>query len=216
MVAVLSVVAVSAMACSGEDAGVPRGHSLRAVNAADAPLLPDTVDELPAFDFDHFELLGSQLNGVPVVINIWSSWCGPCRDEASALAAAAQEHGDDVQFLGVDILDHRDDAASFIRHYGWTYPSIFNASGDIRDRLGFVGQPETLFYDTSGHLVSTWIGAATADRLEQQIAAIAADHEAPPGTPTDAAVRVREWYRSWSCFLPEGGHTRLISASASR
>jgi thiol-disulfide isomerase/thioredoxin len=157
------------------------------MNAADAPLLPDTVDDLPAFDFDQFERLGAQLNGVPVVVNIWSSWCGPCRDEASALAAAAEEHGDDVQFLGVDILDRRDDAVSFIRRYGWTYPSVSNASGDIRDKLGFVGQPETLFYDAAGRLVSTWIGPMTPDRLEQQIAGITAGGNTPPGTPTAAA-----------------------------
>ena len=150
----------------------PDGPAASPVNATSAPLLPLTVDELPTFDFAKFEDLGRQLHGTPVVVNIWSSWCGPCRSEAPHLAAAARQHGQEVQFLGVDILDDRGDATLFIRQYEWNYPSIFNPSGDIRDHLGFIGQPETLFYGTDGNVVSTWIGPLPADELERRIAAL--------------------------------------------
>jgi len=186
----LLVFTVAGAGCSGGDAGPPPASvpGVPASNATEAPLLPTSADALPDFDFAAFEDLGSQLAGVPVVVNIWSSWCGPCKEEAPALASAALKYGGEVQFLGVDILDDREDAASFIRQHGWTYPSLFNHSGDIRDSLGFIGQPETVFYDASGHVVSTWIGPIPSDRLEQGIAA-ALSPEATDETLTGTAER---------------------------
>jgi thiol-disulfide isomerase/thioredoxin len=160
-----------------------------AINATDASLLPTAADALPAFDFDKFEDLGAQLDGVAVVVNIWSSWCGPCRTEAPVLAAAARKYRASVQFLGVDILDDRADAASFILAHGWTYPSVFDASGEIRDQLGFVGQPETLFYSAGGHLVSTWIGPIPDDEMQRQIQAIAGGAQPSSAQSAEAAGR---------------------------
>lgn len=105
------------------------------------------------------------------MVNIWASWCGPCRSEAPILAAAARTYAGRVQFLGVDILDSRASARAFIREFGWTYPSVFDPTGSIRDQLGLIGQPATLFYDASGNLASTWVGPLTpavlAGRLHQ-------------------------------------------------
>jgi thiol-disulfide isomerase/thioredoxin len=106
-------------------------------------------------------------------VNIWASWCGPCRDEAPHLEAAHDEFGDRVQFLGLDILDERGSARDFMREYGWTYPSVFDATGAIRDGLGILGQPATLFYDTSGELVKTWSGPLTQEALTEGLDAIA-------------------------------------------
>ena len=88
--------------------------------------------------------------GTPVLVNIWASWCGPCRQEAPFLAAANRTYGDRVRFVGVDILDERGSARDFIRASGWTYPSVYDPSGAIRDALGVIGQPATLFYDADG------------------------------------------------------------------
>ena len=171
--AAMSVLVVAAAGCSSNEDADAAKPALSAVNAKQAPLLPDEADALPDFDFAKFEALGAQLNGVPVVVNIWSSWCGPCRTEAEVLAAAAATYGTKVQFLGVDILDDRGDAAAFIRAHGWSYPSVFDHSGEIRDKLGFVGQPETLFYDATGDLVATWIGPIPDDEMHRQVNAIA-------------------------------------------
>jgi thiol-disulfide isomerase/thioredoxin len=135
-------------------------------------LLPEDPYELPEFDPASFEALLQELEGTPVVVNVWASWCGPCRDEAPHLAAAHAELGDRVQFLGVDILDEREAARRFMREYGWTYPSVFDLPGAIRDDLGLLGQPVTLFYDASGKLVSTWTGVLDEDVLRENLALI--------------------------------------------
>ena len=138
-----------------------------------AVALPTSPTELPKFDFEKFQQLGRALSGAPVVVNIWSSWCVPCRDEAPRLSEAAREHEGEVQSVGVNILDEREKAIEFIDEYDWPYPSLFNPSGDIRDGLGFIGQPQTLFYDTAGNLDSTWIGPIPETELKRGVELIA-------------------------------------------
>jgi thiol-disulfide isomerase/thioredoxin len=138
-------------------------------DGAGGPLLPEDPYELPAVDPASFEALLAELEGTPVLVNVWASWCEPCREEAPHLAAAHAEFGDRVQFLGLDILDEREAARRFMREYGWTYPSVFDLPGAVRDSLGLLGQPVTLFYDASGALADTWVGALTEDQLTQRL-----------------------------------------------
>jgi cytochrome c biogenesis protein CcmG, thiol:disulfide interchange protein DsbE len=139
------------------------------MNASTAALLPEHVLDLPSFDFDTYERLLYQLRGKPVVVNLWASWCGPCRQEAPALVNAARRYGRDVQFLGVDFQDQRGPAAAFSRRYKVPYPSVFDASGAIHDGLGFVGLPDTIFYDSDGQIVATWSGPLTPSALRQNL-----------------------------------------------
>jgi thiol-disulfide isomerase/thioredoxin len=136
-------------------------------------LLPEDPYELPAVDPDSFQALLAELEGTPVLVNVWASWCGPCRDEAPHLAAAHAEYGDRIQFVGLDILDEREAARRFMRDNGWTYPSVFDLPGTVRDSLGVLGQPVTLFYDASGELVSSWTGAIDEDVLRANLELIA-------------------------------------------
>jgi cytochrome c biogenesis protein CcmG, thiol:disulfide interchange protein DsbE len=74
--------------------------------------------------------------------------------------------------MGVDILDARGSARDFMREYGWTYPSVYDPSGAIRDGLGLLGQPVTLFYDATGELVNTWSGPLSQEALGSGLDAI--------------------------------------------
>lgn len=147
----------------------PRSSPVVAANAAESALLPTDALALPEFDLARFELLLAQLEGTPVLVNVWGSWCLPCRDEAADLAAAHDEYGDRVQFLGVDILDARESARDFMREYGWTYPSVFDPPASIRDGLGLLGQPVTVFYDETGRIVDRWVGPIPAGELRVRL-----------------------------------------------
>ncbi len=140
-------------------------------NATSAALLPSHVAELPTFDVQTYQQLLTQLRGTPVVVNVWAAWCGPCKAEAPLLHTASQTYGDRVQFLGVDILDSRDGARAFIAEHDLAYPSIFDPSGAIRDWLGVIGQPVTVFYDADGNLVSSWDGQLSQKALDRGISA---------------------------------------------
>ena len=148
-VVVLSTVAV---ACThgSPDRPVP---TVTATNVVTRPLLPTNVMALPSTDPASFQELLGQLRGTPVVVNVWASWCKPCEDETPLLVEAAKSSDGKVQFLGVDVQDARSSAQSFLRKYDVTYPSVYDATGAVKRQLGFVGQPDTVFYDASGRPV---------------------------------------------------------------
>src|SRR3990170_4702329 len=102
----LVLVALVATGC-GEGSREPLGGSV-----AEATL-PSDPTALPDYDFEAYTALLADLRGTPVVVNVWASWCGPCRLEAPELTEVATEY-DDVRFLGLDVLDARPDARAFI------------------------------------------------------------------------------------------------------
>lgn len=166
-----AALAVVAAACSSGRApvGTTDHRPIPATNATTARLLPTDAAELPSFDLSSYQQLLTDLRGTPALVNVWASWCGPCREEAPGLARAAKSYGDRVQFIGIDILDARDSARQFMAKYGWTYPSLYDATGAIRDGLGFIGQPVTIFYDGNGTQVADWSGAIPEDELTKRL-----------------------------------------------
>jgi thiol-disulfide isomerase/thioredoxin len=165
IVLLLALVTLVAAGCGGQDGPVGGGDG----DQASAIAMPEDPTALPAADVATYEALLEDLRGTPLVVNVWASWCGPCREEAPALAEVATEYGDRVRFLGLDVLDARPDAETFITEFGWPYPSLFDQTGAIRDSLGLVGQPVTLFYDAEGTLLDTHVGAITLEQLRAQV-----------------------------------------------
>lgn len=115
------------------------------------------------------ELSMSDLEGKPVVLNFWASWCGPCKDEAPLLQSAYEEYGDRISFLGVDIRDALSDALEFVDTYGLTYPSVRDEEMRVYADYGLTGQPETFFIDSQGVLVKHVPGPVDEDTLFQTL-----------------------------------------------
>jgi cytochrome c biogenesis protein CcmG/thiol:disulfide interchange protein DsbE len=109
----------------------------------------------------------ADLRGTPVVLNLWASWCTPCREEAGRLERGWLTHGPKgVLFLGLDIQDLRGDAQGFIRKYGATYPSVREPGRDIASSYGATGIPETYFIDRRGRVVAHVIGVVSTAQLD--------------------------------------------------
>jgi thiol-disulfide isomerase/thioredoxin len=157
-----SLAALLLMACGGGDRAPDRA----------GPLLPEDRLALPQYDLETYHALISELEGTPVVANVWGSWCPPCEAEAPHLAEVSAEFEGQVQFLGIDILDGKEAARDFILKYDWQYPSIFDPTGAIRDGLGYVGQPITIVYDRRGNVAWDHTGAIAAEMLREQIRAV--------------------------------------------
>jgi thiol-disulfide isomerase/thioredoxin len=154
---------------SNGNGATPSGRP--AVNATTAPLLPTTAFALPSVTPERFAALLSQLRGTPVVLNVWGSWCGPCREEGPRLAAAGRRYGRRVQFLGLDVKDEAGPARTFIRSEGWTYPSVFDPTPNaaVELQLGYFAQPVTVFYAADGRKVDVVSGPVSSSDLSTGI-----------------------------------------------
>mgnify|MGYP002621952180 CR=1 FL=1 len=97
-------------------------------------------------------------SGRPAVVNVWAAWCAPCRSEAPLLASAAAQHGDEVQFIGIDVQDNQADAKDFIERFGLDFDHYFDRDRVVPEYFGGIGTPITFFFDRSGDLVDTHLG----------------------------------------------------------
>lgn len=109
----------------------------------------------------HFDLAG--LRGHVVVINVWGSWCGPCRHEAPILARVShQTYSKGVRFVGLDERDHDAAARAFERSFGITYPSMVDPDGQQLLPFGQVipinAIPSTLVLDPAGRIAARFVG----------------------------------------------------------
>lgn len=111
------------------------------------------------------------LKGHVVVLNVWGSWCPPCRAEAPGLQAASQALAPKgVKFLGIDIREPgRDGAQAFQRTYGITYPSLYDESSDtllaLRGVVAANAIPSTIVLDGQGRIAARVSGKVTKDTL---------------------------------------------------
>ncbi|WP_192583701.1 TlpA family protein disulfide reductase [Streptomyces albicerus] len=123
----------------------------------------------------------TRMRGSVVVINVWGSWCAPCRKEAPELVRLAKDTGVlGVRFLGVDIRDSKSAAVAFERNYGIGYPSIFDP--DSRVLLGFKqlaprAVPTTYVLDGTGKVAAYSIGPLTYRGFLPIIEGIAAEKQ---------------------------------------
>jgi thiol-disulfide isomerase/thioredoxin len=102
---------------------------------------------------DAYEKRIEALRGYPVVVNVWASWCGPCRFEFPTLQRLSAKYGKRVAFLGVDTQDSDDAARTFLSEAPVPYPSYTDPGGDIKESLGdSFGLPDTALYDRKGEL----------------------------------------------------------------
>ena len=175
--AVTVVVVGAAAGCSNEsgssgDQGYVSGGGVITVVAEDKRQEPgdvsgETIDGEPVSLSDY--------EGQVVVVNVWGSWCTPCRAEAPMLAEAARDlRSDDVAFLGIDSRDPSESAArAFVRTFDIPYPSIYDQEG--RTLLAFRGTlapssiPSTVVIDREGRVAASVLGEITRTTLDDLV-----------------------------------------------
>jgi cytochrome c biogenesis protein CcmG, thiol:disulfide interchange protein DsbE len=128
----------------------------RALAGSPAPLaaLHRQGDDVLPGGKDAYEARIRALRGYPAVVNVWASWCAPCRFEFPRFQRAAARYGRRVAFLGVDSEDSDDAARTFLEEAPVPYPSYADPHREIAESLGAsLGFPDTAFYDSRGELV---------------------------------------------------------------
>jgi cytochrome c biogenesis protein CcmG/thiol:disulfide interchange protein DsbE len=124
--------------------------------------------EAPDFTLERLDREGdltlSSLRGQAVVLNVWASWCLPCKEEAPFLEQIWRENRNrGLVVVGLDAKDFRKDARRFMRSFDMTYPIVYDGPGDVVARYGVTGFPETFVLDREGRIVEAFVGSVDAD-----------------------------------------------------
>ena len=188
--AVVAAGVLALTACS--DGQVQRSDSAgqtRYVEGSGVVTIVPPDERQPAPSFSGPLLSGSgefdlaQEKGDVVVLNVWASWCPPCRKEAPALQAVSTDlAAQGVQFVGVNVRDNGTDARAFEQEFGLTYPSVVDTDSALllafRDTLPPSAIPSTLVIDREGRLAARVLDEVTETSLRDLVADIAAEDAA--------------------------------------
>lgn len=189
---VVAVLALVSSACSGagKDGGpgyITGEGVVEQIAISDrVPMPPLQGDTLDGGTFD-----SRDYDGKVLVVNVWGSWCPPCRAEAPGLRQVWQEtRSQGVQFVGIDVRDNDAAALAFERSFKITYPSITTADsapallalGSILPRNAI---PSTVLVDREGNVAARVVGRTTYTTLRDLVDDVLTEGKTAPLTRTD-------------------------------
>lgn len=105
-----------------------------------------------------------------VLVNLWASWCPPCRSEAPTLERFARSRGDhSVAVVGINVQDNSEDALAFLESYPASYPQLRSIGNERSDAFGTLGVPENFLVDPNGRVALVLPGPVDEQILEEQV-----------------------------------------------
>ena len=105
-----------------------------------------------------------------VLVNLWASWCVPCRQEAPELDRFARRYRrKGVDVLGINVQDNSDDALAFLRDNDVRYPQLRSIGDERSVAFGSTGVPENFLVDPRGRLALIWRGPVDSEFLADQV-----------------------------------------------
>jgi peroxiredoxin len=142
-----------------------------------APKLePAPIAGYPAPDFELANLKGekvrlSDYRGMPVILNFWATWCGPCRAEFPEFQAAAVDNADRLVIIGVNntYADNPEAVPEFVREMGVTFPILLDNEQQVVNAYNVLGLPTTVFIDSKGVVNEVFTGPLNKAYIESKI-----------------------------------------------
>ncbi|MHA3701529.1 TlpA family protein disulfide reductase [Jatrophihabitans sp. YIM 134969] len=117
--------------------------------------------------------------GKVVVVNLWGSWCGPCKVETPQYQQVyLDSKAQGVQFVGFDVKDNRSDAQAFVEDNQITYPNVYDQAAKVALQLGglrVAGLPNTVLIDKQGRVAAAYVGIVQPSQLKPAIATLVAE-----------------------------------------
>ena len=143
------------------------------LNDTTGGLIPSPREGFPAPDFTLDTLEGSQmtlsdLRGKVVIVNLWASWCPPCRAEMPAIEQIYQENsaqGLEVLAINTTYQDSESTAADFAQEFGLTFPILLDRDGSVSKRYQLLALPTTYFIDRRGIIRAVVPGGPMSETL---------------------------------------------------
>jgi cytochrome c biogenesis protein CcmG, thiol:disulfide interchange protein DsbE len=130
---------------------------------------PIPTTELPLLGGEGSGSLADQ-RGRWALVNVWASWCVPCREEAPALQRFYERHGGKgFEIVGIDTQETTEDGLEFVDEFGLTYPQLHDGPGEFAEELKTTGVPENFLVDPDGNVAVLQPGPVTEAFLEQEV-----------------------------------------------
>ena len=185
LVAVVVAVLLTACSATSDPAATPPADGTGFVAGDGSLVLLPVSQRKPAPEISGTTLDGSTFTladqrGKVVALNVWASWCAPCRAEAPTLEEASREFADQgVQFIGLDTRDSDAAARAFVDRFDITYPSLVDRDGRLQlsfaDSLPPQAIPSTVIIDKQGRVAARALGAVSISDLRGLIEPLLAE-----------------------------------------
>lgn len=159
---VLGGIAVAGLVAAG--VMLARGSSARVGERAKPPALIAPAKRRPLPPLEAPTLLPPPRRltvaggGKPVFVDVWASWCRPCREEAPMLARLARRYGTQVRFVGLNVQDSRRPARAFVRRFGLAFPHLVDPKAALAAKVGVLGIPTVILVDRRGRVAAKIVG----------------------------------------------------------
>jgi cytochrome c biogenesis protein CcmG/thiol:disulfide interchange protein DsbE len=112
----------------------------------------------------------AEYRGKWVLVNLWASWCVPCRQEAPVLQNFYEHNRhNDTTVLGINVQDNEDDARTFLREHPTGYPELRSVGNERSDAFGSTGVPENFLVNPKGDLALIWRGPVDDQFLRERV-----------------------------------------------
>lgn len=111
--------------------------------------------------------------GKPIVVNFWATWCGPCQKEIPDFIKAYQKHGEEIEFLMVNLTDGHPDTVESVKQFmnenKYEFPIYFDTELDAANTYQLYSIPQTLFINADGEISNSYIGMINENIIEKEI-----------------------------------------------
>ena len=108
----------------------------------------------------------SEFRGKPLIINVWASWCGPCRAEMGSLERLSRRGGTKFTVIGISTDDYPDKAMAFLQQYKTSFSHFIDSRVFLENMLGADRLPLTVLVDAQGRVLAKYYGAKEWDSPE--------------------------------------------------
>ncbi|ANY22371.1 MULTISPECIES: TlpA family protein disulfide reductase [Gordonia] len=185
--AMLSALVMLIAGCSTGDDAVAQGNTFQFVSPGGQTVITYVPDERkPIADVTGEDLVSGQplslsddrFAGKVVVVNVWGSWCGPCRGEADDLERVYERNrADGVEFLGINLRDDRESAKDFVIDRNVGFPSIYDFPGMSLAALTTPTSvvPTTIVLDREHRPAAVFLKAISDNELDEVVKRVAAE-----------------------------------------
>ena len=111
--------------------------------------------------------------GKPIIVNFWTSWCGPCKSELPEFNEAYKENKEKIQFLMVNLTDEysetKEKVTEFVKQNNYEFPIYFDKKYSASNTYNLTSIPQTLFIDKEGNIIKSYIGMMNKNTLDKYI-----------------------------------------------